>query len=77
MAVTVKSLGIDKLTREERIALVNEIWESIEPEPRPQPLSEAKQQELARRLAEHKASPDDVVPWETVEAQALARLQNR
>jgi len=29
MAVTVASLGLDKLSREERLALVKERWESI------------------------------------------------
>ena len=73
MAVTVKSLGLDKLTREERIALVDEIWESIGTEPKP-PLSEAKRQELIRRVEDDDAFPDDVVPWETVLANTRARL---
>ena len=74
MSNTVKSLGIDKLPRAERLALVQEIWDTIAAEP-PAPLSEAKRQELARRVAEDEATPDDVVPWEEVKAQTLARLQ--
>jgi putative addiction module component (TIGR02574 family) len=75
MPATVKSLGIDRLPREERLALVQEIWDTIAAEPQPPLLSEAQRQELARRVAEDKAAPDDVVPWEQVKAQALARLQ--
>ncbi|MGL4419039.1 MAG: addiction module protein [Gemmataceae bacterium] len=41
----------------------------------PPPLSEAKRQELARRLADHLANPADVVPWEQIKAEALARWQ--
>jgi len=35
-----------------------------------------EQEELERRLAAHKASPADVVPWEEVKSQALARARN-
>ena len=35
----------------------------------PGPLSEAKRQELRRRLEEHAADPSDVVPWEQIEAE--------
>ena len=73
MSATLQSLGIDKLTREERIALVDEIWESIGSEPKPA-LSEAKRQELIRRVEEDDAFPNDGVPWETVLANTRARL---
>lgn len=36
-------------------------------------LTDAQRQELERRLADHKAHPADVVPWEQVKAEALAR----
>lgn len=39
----------------------------------PVPLSEAQRQELRRRLADHAANPDDVVPMEEV----LERLRQR
>ncbi|QDU22475.1 addiction module protein [Urbifossiella limnaea] len=42
-------------------------------EPLP-PLTDAKRQELARRLADADANPGDVVPWEVVEAAARARF---
>ena len=75
MSPTVQSLGIDRLTREERIALVQEIWATIAAEPYPPLLTEAQRRELDRRVAEDDANPDDVVPWEQVKAQALSRLQ--
>ncbi len=62
------------MTRDERLALVQAIWDTIVAEG-PPPLTEAKRQELDRRIAEDDASPDDGVPWEEVEAQALARLR--
>jgi len=75
MAPTVQSLGIDQLPREQRLALVHEIWETIVSEPQPPLLTEAQRLELERRVAEDDAAPDDVVPWEQVKAQALSRLK--
>ncbi|OWK37853.1 hypothetical protein FRUB_06973 [Fimbriiglobus ruber] len=71
----VQSLGIDRLSRGQRIALVQEIWDTIAAEPTPPLLNESQRQELRRRAAEDDASPDDVVPWEQVKAHALARLK--
>lgn len=76
MPATIKSLGIDQLPREERLALVQEIWDSIAAEQPPPLLSEAQRQELARRVAEDDAAPEDVIPWEQVKARTLSRLQN-
>lgn len=70
---TLQELGIDRLSVSERIALVQEILDSIATE-QPQPLSDAKRAELSRRLADSIANPDDGVPWEQVKAAALARF---
>jgi putative addiction module component (TIGR02574 family) len=75
MSPTVQSLGIDQLTREQRITLVQEIWAMIAAEPYQPLLTEAQREELKRRVAEDNANPDDVVPWEQVKAQALSRLK--
>ena len=39
------------------------------------PLTEAQRQEIDRRLAAHRANPQAAIPWEQVEAEALARLR--
>ncbi|MFO0917177.1 MAG: addiction module protein [Planctomycetaceae bacterium] len=75
MSATVTSLGIDRLPREERLALVQEIWDTIAKEQPPVELTEAQSAELARRIAEDDAAPDQVIPWEQVKADALAKLQ--
>ena len=75
MPPTLESLGIDRMTREDRLALVQAIWDSIAAEPHTPLLTEAQRQELDRRIADADANPDDVVPWEEVKAQALARLK--
>ena len=73
MSPTMASLGLDKLTIEERIALVGELRESIEPERNPAPLTPAQAAELDRRIAEDDASPNDVFTWEEVEAEIRTR----
>lgn len=75
MLPSLEDLGILKLSTDERIALAQEILDSVVAERQAPPLSEAKRQELQRRLDEHAAHPDDVVPWEQVEADALARFR--
>lgn len=75
MSPTVQSLGIDKLSRDQRLALVQEIWDTIAAELQPPLLDDAQRRELERRVAEDDAAPDAVIPWEQVKAQALARLR--
>jgi putative addiction module component (TIGR02574 family) len=74
MSPQLQALGIDKLTVAERIALVPDIWDSIATEVEQSPLTEAQRQEVDRRLAAHRANPQAAIPWEQVEAEALARL---
>ena len=75
MSPTLETLGIDRLSVEDRLALIQAIWDSVAAEPHPPLVTEAQKQELERRLAAHRANPDDVVPWEQVKAEALARFQ--
>ena len=74
MTATLQQLGIDRMTVAERIALAQEILDTVAAEqPRP-PLSDAKRRELDRRIADEVTNPGDGVRWEEVEAAALARF---
>ena len=75
MSPTLQALGIDRLSVPERIALAQAIWDSIPAETHPPLLTEAQRQELQRRIDDHEANPDDVVPWEQIKAEALARFR--
>jgi putative addiction module component (TIGR02574 family) len=72
MSTSLKALGIEHLSVQERIALVEEIWDSIAEDT---PLTEAQRLELDRRLKDHKNSPDDVVSWDVVKASITSRLK--
>ncbi len=74
MSPTLKALGIDRMTLPERIALAQEILDSVVAEQPRRPLSEAKVQELARRVADDDANPEDETPWEQVKAETLSRF---
>ena len=74
MPATLKELGIDQLSVDERSELAQAIWDSITPEPHPPFISEAQRRELDARLAVHKADPTDVVPWEQIKSDALVRF---
>jgi putative addiction module component (TIGR02574 family) len=66
-------LGIDRLTVDERIALVQQIWDSVAADADRAPLTEPQRQELERRADDDDANPADTVPWEQVKAEALGR----
>lgn len=74
MKASVKSLGIDRLPVEDRLALVEEIWDTIAADSGAIPLTEAQRVELQTRVTEDDANPDDVIPWEQVKASTLSRL---
>lgn len=60
---------------DEQIELVEAIWDGIVSREAAQALIEAQKTELDRRLADHLANPNDVVPWSEVKAAALAEIR--
>jgi putative addiction module component (TIGR02574 family) len=59
-----------KLPTEERLRLVELIWESLSLSPTAVPLSDFHRVVLDERLAEHEHNPDDVVSRDEVLAEA-------
>jgi len=59
-----------KLPAEERLRLVELIWESLAAEPSDVPLGDAHRRVIDERIAEHERDPADVVSREEVLAQA-------
>jgi len=75
MAVSLKSLGIERLGIEERLTLVEELWDSIAADSSAVPLTQTQRDELDRRITDHEANPDDVVPWEEIKTSITERLK--
>ncbi len=65
-------LGISRLSVEDRLQLIGEIWDSL-PSLDQSPIPEEHREELDRRLAEAEANPAASLPWEVVRA----RIENR
>jgi putative addiction module component (TIGR02574 family) len=74
MSPTLEELGVYRLSIQQRIALAQEILDSVVADRPPDPLSEAKKLELKRRLADKSAGHEDLVPWDQIEADAQARF---
>jgi putative addiction module component (TIGR02574 family) len=69
MSVTMKSLGIDRLSVPERILFLEEIWDSIAANEENLSLTEVQRVELDRRLAACEADPGAGSNWEDVKAR--------
>lgn len=59
-----------KLSIEERLRLVELIWQSIAVDPSAIPLSDAHRAVIDERLAEHERDPEDVVTKKRIFAEA-------
>jgi putative addiction module component (TIGR02574 family) len=75
MDISATLAEIKALSIEDRINLVQEIWDSISAEVEQLELTEVQKQELSRRLNDHKANPSLVISWEEVRNRALARVK--
>ena len=70
MAVNLSELL--QLPIEERLKLVEALWDSIAEFPEALELSAAQKQELDRRLAAYENNPDAGVPWAELKQRLLA-----
>lgn len=77
MTPTLQSLGIDRLPIEDRIRLVDEIWDSIAAETAGEEIPQWHKDILDERLADLAAHPQDSVPWEEVRASMRARFPRK
>ncbi len=62
-------LNIDKMSVDERLELIGKIWDSIEKLPE---LTEEQKAELDRRIESYRASPDESVTREAMEARLIS-----
>lgn len=64
-------LDLSAMTVEERLELIARLWDSLEESD--VPLTQAQEEELARRVAEMEANPQHQMPWEEVRDRILGR----
>jgi len=77
MTPDLASLGIDKLSVEEKYELVEAILDSIDHVAgNAQRITDVQRQELRRRAAEADADPEGGEPWEEVKAELLNELKS-
>ncbi len=75
MAATLKSLGLDGLSPEEKLAIAGQLWDSvIASAPPGSLLSDEQRAELQRRVADAEANPGDYVTWDEALAETRKRL---
>ena len=75
MQTKISMADVLKLTPEERLTLVEEIWDSIAAVPEAIQLTDAQRRELDVRLAEHRPMTDTVSPWREVAARVRQHLK--
>lgn len=73
MGHVLQDLGIDRLPVEQRMELVQEIWDSIAHEMGMLPPAPDERKALERRLMEDQTSPGEVLPWDEIKADATKR----
>jgi putative addiction module component (TIGR02574 family) len=66
MTASFRTLGIDRLSIDDRLSLVHEIWDSIAEDVENSPLTEGQKSELSRRVADLEANPDQVDTWDQI-----------
>ncbi len=74
MGISMKTFGIDSLSVDERLTLVEEIWATICADAKAFPLTDEQWAELNRRVADDDSFPEEVVPWGEVKKSVRMRL---
>jgi putative addiction module component (TIGR02574 family) len=67
------ALNISELTPEERLRLIEELWDSLSEMPDAVPLTDAQREELDRRLDDLEHSGPQGIPWDQVLQQIRSR----
>lgn len=70
---TLTPSDIEQLSIEERLRLIDLLWETIRSEPHSIPVTPVQQAELERRLDDYQRNPENVISWEQVKKQLRRR----
>ena len=67
------ALNLSELSRDEKLELIDQLWESLGQDPEALPLTSSQREELDRRLDELEAEGPIGLSWDEVVARARAR----
>jgi putative addiction module component (TIGR02574 family) len=67
------ALNIGDLSPEERLRLIEELWDSLSAKPGAVPVTDDQREELDRRLDDLERSGPEGIPWEQVLQQIRSR----
>lgn len=70
---SIHELGIDRLNVADRIALVQDIWDSVAETVQNTAPSAAEVAELDQRLAEDDDTPESAIDWQQIRSAALRK----
>lgn len=71
MPVTMKELGIDKLSPEDRLMLFQELVHSLDADHRAGLVTDVQCMEMNRLCAEQKANPDPALTWAQIRSRIV------
>ena len=68
------NIDIEDLDADQRLQLIERLWDSLEDTPESLPLTEAQRRELNARLDRIDSGDDAGIPWDEVISQIKAKL---
>jgi len=74
MAAVLPNIDLDKYTVEQRLQLIERIWQSIRENEFPVP--DSHKQLIKQRLAEREQNPGADTPWEEAKSEILAESRD-
>ena len=69
----ITTLGLGGLSPEERMSLIEELWESLSASDEQVPVTDAQKADLDKRLAAFRADPKAGASWDEVKARLKSR----
>ena len=62
-----------RLPPQERLKLIEEVWDSLSAEPSSFPVSAGEMEELERRRKRYRSDPQSLIDWQEMKARILRR----
>lgn len=69
------AFNVEDLKPEERLRMIEELWDSLSEQPEKVPITNAQREELDRRLDDLERAGPEGIPWEEVLEQIRTRTR--